>query len=211
MIESYKTIAHPARGQFTVKGSRFIGSAAPAATRAEALNFISRISEEFADATHNAFAYRVGLEEDRIEYSGDDREPAGSAGPPMLQALLAAGLDNVVVVGTRYFGGVKLGIGGLIRAYRGCAESALEAAGFIEKPVLFYYKVSISYDSLGEVYNAVGSAGGEVEKADYGEEAVVFCRIPARSAQEFPSRLRDATRGKGKVVRLRGCQQLKGS
>ena len=104
-------------------------------TEAEAKEFIDTVSNEFADATHNAWAYKIGFGDRSIRRSSDAGEPANTAGPPMLQAIEGQGLTNVVVVGTRYFGGVKLGVGGLIRAYRDTALAGLEAAGVREEVI----------------------------------------------------------------------------
>ena len=115
---SYKTIADDVRTRIAVGACRFYASLSPCRSEEEVRSFLSRVKEELPGATHHAYAYRLGVGDALLARCDDDGEPAGTAGPPMLAALEKAELTNVIVVGTRYFGGVKLGIGGLIRAYR---------------------------------------------------------------------------------------------
>ena len=122
---SYITIPFPADAEFIERRSRFIGHAAPAATEEEALRFVAAIKAQYADATHNVWAYH--LQQGRERYA-DDGEPQGTAGPPVLDVLKKSGVVDVAVVVTRYFGGVLLGAGGLVRAYSHAAHLALEAA-----------------------------------------------------------------------------------
>ena len=129
--DAYRTIDGRARSAFTVQGSEFIGHAAPVETVAKAEAFIDDVAAEHADATHNVPAYRVRADPFR-EYSSDDGEPSGSAGKPMLSVLGGRELENVCVVVTRYFGGTKLGVGGLVRAYSKATKDVLDAAEVVE-------------------------------------------------------------------------------
>ena len=124
----YRTLRERVQVRFVVKNSRFIATAAPVTGEEIAAQFIEGIRTEFPDATHHTYAYRIGAGGSLVERAFDDREPAGTAGRPMLQLLEGEGLSDTAVVGTRYFGGIKLGIGGLTRAYRHCARACIEQA-----------------------------------------------------------------------------------
>ena len=120
------TVAQTVRVKISVGACRFFASVARTEREEEAKAFIERVCTEFPDANHHAYAYKIGLEDEALCRQSDAGEPSGTAGPPILQAIEYAGLTNVTVVATRYFGGVKLGIGGLVRAYRACADAGLD-------------------------------------------------------------------------------------
>lgn len=124
----YHTIAHQATFEMKERGSRFIATAMPVDSRARAEAHIQDIQTTYYDATHNCFAYRTGMASQEVSRFNDDGEPSGTAGKPILQAILGRELTNVLIVVTRYFGGTKLGTGGLIRAYGGAAVRVLEQA-----------------------------------------------------------------------------------
>lgn len=198
----YFTVARSARVKIPVGACRFIASVSPCRSTAEARGFIRSVKEEFRDATHNAYAYRLGTGDQAVSYCDDDREPAGTSGLPMLQAIEKAGLTDVAVVGTRYFGGVKLGIGGLIRAYRSCAEEGLKAAGIKKKVKAEELAVRVPYDSVGKLFKAVASRGGELQDVEYDRDVTVKCRIPLSNIKGFVSEVRDITRGRGEIAGL---------
>ena len=129
MEDVYHTIAWPARHEIKVKASRFIGECAEAGTPSAALEFLAGIRRREHAATHHCFAYTVGLSEGAMFKYSDDGEPSGTAGRPIYDAVIGRGLANTIVVVTRYFGGTKLGPGGLARAYSETAAGALDAAG----------------------------------------------------------------------------------
>ena len=124
-MNSYKTIKQPAREEYVINKSRFIGHACPCQTEEQALAFLKRIREEYRDATHNCYAYVIGENAGIMRYS-DDGEPQGSAGIPTLDVLRKSGVSNAVIVTTRYFGGILLGAGGLVRAYSTAARWRLK-------------------------------------------------------------------------------------
>ena len=126
-MNSYKTIRQPAREEYVINKSRFIGHACPCQTEEQALAFLKRIREEYRDATHNCYAYVIGENAGIMRYS-DDGEPGGTAGLPMMEVLKARSVVNLCVVVTRYFGGILLGAGGLVRAYSHSCALALDAA-----------------------------------------------------------------------------------
>ena len=155
-----------------VKDSKFYGSISSAANRKEAENFISEISDEFSDATHNVNAYRIGSDSDLIEYADDDGEPSGSSGPPVLEAIKGEGLTNTVIVVSRFFGGTKLGIGGLIRAYGNTARMAIEESGKKELKLLYNVRVKGNYDNVGVIMGQIEAFKGKIINTKYNSQGV---------------------------------------
>lgn len=197
MTDRFDTVANDVRVKIAVGACRFFASVARTDMEEEAKSFIDSVSHDFNDATHNAYAYKIGVGEMALARSNDADEPAGTAGPPILQAIENAGLTNVTVVATRYFGGVKLGIGGLIRAYRSCADAGLAEAGRITEISLTPLLVRVSYDLLGTVLREVAAAGGDVDCVDYDENGVsVRAYIPLRDMDALQEQLINLTRGK---------------
>mgnify|MGYP000874523961 FL=1 len=201
VIDRFTTVADPVRVKIAVGACRFIASVSRIDNEEEAKNFIEQVSKEFFDATHNAYAYKLGLGDAAICRYSDAAEPAGTAGPPMLQAIEKAGLTNVVVVGTRYFGGVKLGIGGLIRAYRSCAEAGLKAAKKVTAVLKKKIIIEVSYDLIGAVLREATACGGEVDAVNYQEAgASVICMVPLTAVEIFQKQIQEATSGKAKII-----------
>ena len=201
MSDRFDTVAKSVRVKTAAGACRFIASVTRTDSEDEARAFIERVSSEFADATHNAYAYKIGMGDIAVCRQSDADEPAGTAGNPMLQAIEKARITNVTVVGTRYFGGVKLGIGGLVRAYRSCAEAGLEEAGKATHICFQSVSVKIPYDMVGPVLREVPASGGEVEAVDYGEaEVLVLCLVPLSITETLSAKLLDLTRGKAKVI-----------
>lgn len=126
MLERYKTVRRAGEKEIVIKKSRFIGHVRPVETEDEAIAFIEEIKKKHWNATHNCSAYMIG-ERDEIQKQSDDGEPSGTAGKPILEVIKNQGLKNVAIVVTRYFGGIMLGAGGLIRAYTDGAVAAIEA------------------------------------------------------------------------------------
>ncbi|NLA12011.1 MAG: YigZ family protein [Firmicutes bacterium] len=194
----YRTLRREVRARFTVKGSRFIGTAAPAAGEKAAQSFIERIREEFPDATHHAHAYRVMEEGALVERSFDAREPAGTAGLPMLQLLQGRNLSGLAVVGTRYFGGVKLGIGGLTRAYRQCARDCIDGGEVVVRERLRYVRLLVSYEEIGALLRLLESLQGEIISTEYGAAVTVIAALPHRAAETARKRFDEISRGSGR-------------
>ncbi|MGM0438626.1 MAG: IMPACT family protein [Bacillota bacterium] len=156
-----------------VKDSKFFGSISNVSTRKEAENFIEKIKNKYSDATHNVSAFRIGTGEDVIEYADDDGEPAGSSGPPVLEAIKGENLSNTVIIVTRYFGGTKLGIGGLIRAYGNTARKAIEKSG--KRKLILYYKVKIrgNYNLVGTIMGQAESFSHDILNTEYDEDGII--------------------------------------
>lgn len=150
MEKSYKMLKQYGEASFVERKSRFISYAMPVTTEEEAIEFLNTIRKKHYDATHNCYAYILG-ENAEIQRSSDDGEPSGTAGVPILEILRKEGLTNTIVVVTRYFGGILLGAGGLIRAYAEGAKLAVSAAGAIEVKKFSFFAVKIDYSYLGKV------------------------------------------------------------
>lgn len=198
-MDCYLTIKKEVRVKIAVGACRFIASVGSCGSEKQAKEFIQQVKEEFSDATHNAFAYSIGTGDHAILRNSDADEPVGTAGPPLLSAIDKVGLTNVVVVGTRYFGGVKLGIGGLIRAYRACGEAGLKEAGVRRKVITRDYTIAIPYDYIGQVMREISGYQGEVAAVRYDSSVEIDIVIPAKNYEGFKNKLNDITQGQGKI------------
>ena len=147
----FKTIKENTTAEIVEKKSKFIANIFYIETREEAEKVIKNLKKTYHDARHNCYAYRVHTKEGVIEKSSDDGEPSGTAGSPMLNILAKKGLENILVVVTRYFGGILLGTGGLVKAYSGACAMALEKALIIEKSIAYLYEMEIEYVDLNKV------------------------------------------------------------
>jgi len=195
-MPTIRTIATPLRHEIPkIKGSRFIASVARVSSPDAAAAFVEALREEFRDATHNCFAWRIGSDENAFRAS-DDGEPSGTAGRPILQQVDGRRLTDVAVVVTRYFGGTKLGTGGLVRAYGEAASAALDRAGIVEEPVTCNLRLRYGYEQTGAVRGVLASHHLEPSKSDFGAEVEAVIAVPVGSAAEVEGALRDATHGR---------------
>lgn len=167
-MNRYTTVAKEASAEQVIDRSRFIAHIARAFSKEEADAFIAGIRAQYKDATHNVPAFIVG-EKSELKWTSDDGEPQGTSGPPMLQMLEREGITNIVCVVTRYFGGIKLGTGGLVRAYTSSAKLALEAAGKHTVKDVTRMNVTIPYTLLGKLQNIEKSEPFTIEQIDYNE------------------------------------------
>lgn len=192
MKDSYKTLRNPAQAECIVKKSRFIASAAPVDNEEEALYFIARVKKEHSQANHNVFAYVIN---EQIQRFSDDGEPSGTAGRPVLEVMNRKSLVKAVIVVTRYFGGVLLGAGGLVRAYSETAVKGAEAAGEVER--LLYQELSmvLDYHWLDTVKREVEQAGGQNITMDYGEKVRLKVLLRPEGLEALTKRLTDHTAG----------------
>ncbi|MDO9533963.1 MAG: YigZ family protein [Bacillota bacterium] len=197
---SYKTIAAPVRSKITVGACRFFASLSYCEKEDEARSFLEQVKEELTGATHHAWAFRLGLGEKMLERCDDAGEPAGTAGPPMLTVLEKEDLTNLIVVGTRYFGGVKLGVGGLIRAYRSCAEAGVNASRICTRELKETVLLEVPYDYLGPVVREIEAAGGETQDFRYGDHVKIVVTLTQRKMDGFHERIADASRGKAAIT-----------
>ena len=191
------TLARPATSVLEVKHSRFIAHAGPVDSPEAATAFLRDVAD--SAATHNCWAYRIGAQ---YRWS-DDGEPAGTAGRPILAAIDGAGLDGVAVVVIRWYGGIKLGAGGLVRAYGGCAAQCLRAGETIRRVATIDLDVAFPFADTGAVHAAIAAAGAErVAEAFDGDGASLRLRLPRDRADALKAQLRDATRDR---IRFREC------
>ena len=191
-MDEYLVPSEYGEDEFIEKKSRFIGRIWPVETEEEALARIQEMKKKHYDATHNCWAYII--RDGAVRFS-DDGEPGGTAGMPMLQVLQREGLFNVVCVVTRYFGGILLGAGGLVRAYTKGAKIAVDAAGKSMKRVWTVLYVPCPYSFYERVRLEAEGFGGIVRKADFGAEVEMELLFPEAKTQEFLDRLTDMTAG----------------
>lgn len=200
MSESFRTVAGPGEAAFEIQGSRFIGHVRRVDTVEQAAEWIEKIGEEYADATHVVPAYRVRADPLRA-FSSDEGEPAGSAGKPMLNVLDMEGLENVVAVVVRYYGGTKLGVGGLARAYARGVKAALEDAGTETVRPRDRFRIDVEYDDSGTVRGILESSTAAFE-ASYEETVSFEVRIPEPDSEQFRERVRTATSDRVQIVEM---------
>lgn len=191
-MEEYLVPTGYGEGEFTEKRSRFIGRIWLVETEEEALSKIQEMKKQHYDATHNCWAYII--HGGAVRFS-DDGEPGGTAGMPMLQVLQREGLNNVVCVVTRYFGGILLGAGGLVRAYTKGAKIAVDAAGKSIKRVWTVLYAPCPYSFYERVKLEIEAFGGILRSTDFGAEVDMEILFPQANAQLFLDRLTDLTSG----------------
>ena len=198
----YRVPARETRVTDEIKGSRFITTAACVPDLEAAREFVARIKIEFSDATHNCWAWVVGPPgSTAINGSSDDGEPGGTAGLPILKVLLNSGVGDIAVVVTRYFGGVKLGRGGLVRAYGGGAKRVVKDLALTERVFYVHMEVTSDYPSVDSVRRLAAAHEGVVSEESFGEAAVFRVNIPDEHVDGFVDGLRDATGGRARIVR----------
>ncbi len=155
MLDQYKTVLEGGTGEITEKKSRFIATVRPVSSEEEALAFLEEIRKKYWDARHNCYAYSVGMNREYTRCS-DDGEPSGTAGRPMLDVILGEDIYNVAVVVTRYFGGVLLGTGGLVRAYSKAVQEGFRESRIIEKKHGICLTVTTDYTGIGKIQYIAG-------------------------------------------------------
>lgn len=192
-MDKYYSAAREAEREIVIERSRFIGFAREAATESEARAFIEEIRKKHSLATHNCYAFVT--DGGMVKRSSDDGEPSGTAGTPILDAITFSGLIDTAVVVTRYFGGVKLGAGGLTRAYSKTASEALIAAGRAEHVLCAVFRVSVPYDKLAKITKTVSGENRKILSTDYRELVTVEFAAPVSEEEKVSSELRAALSG----------------
>ena len=185
------------RTEFTEKRSRFIGHVWPVDSEEQARARIEETKKQHYDARHNCWCYLI--KDGPVRYS-DDGEPQGTAGQPMLNVFQREGVENVCCVVTRYFGGILLGAGGLVRAYAQSAKDALDAAGISVVRRWVAMELPCSYGQFEAMRREVLSFGGVVENVDYGADVVLSCLLPEERAEDFAARILDVSAGTIQVL-----------
>lgn len=194
----FKTLKQQASAEIVIKKSRFIGHAKPAESEEEALAFIASIKKEHWNATHNCSAYCVG-QRNEFQKQSDDGEPSGTAGKPILEVLRHQDLRNTVVVVTRYFGGIKLGAGGLIRAYTEGATAALAAAIPVFRVLHQRVSVEIDYTLQGKVDHALRNKDVLIEDTQFTDKVTYHCLPFVQNVETFTVWMTELTQGKAKL------------
>ncbi|XVV33978.1 YigZ family protein [Streptomyces sp. CA-100214] len=194
MQDEYRTVARAGVHETEINRSRFLCALAPAATEEEAQAFVAGVRKEHADASHNCWAYVIGADA-AVQKASDDGEPGGTAGVPMLQMLLRRDMRYVVAVVTRYYGGVKLGAGGLIRAYGGAVGEALDDLGTLTRRRFRLVTVTVDHQRAGRLQNDLRAAGHAVRDVRYAEAVAIEVGLPETEVETFRSWLANATAG----------------
>lgn len=192
-MDTYKSIASPSEGLYKDRGSRFLSFAYPCDDPERAKELVSQLKKEYHDARHHCFAYRIGLNGD-IWRSSDDGEPSGTAGRQILGQIDSAGLSDILVVVVRYFGGIKLGVPGLIAAYKGAAADALGAASIIEKVASKTFTLHFDYLEMNSIMRIVKDLSLEVLSQEFSQECLLKVRVRLDDIEPFRERV-----GEGKI------------
>ncbi len=198
MLHSYYTVKGHGENEITIERSRFIAHVARVETEEAAQEFIAKIKKQHWDATHNCSAYMIG-ENNLIQKANDDGEPSGTAGVPMLEVLKKRDLKDTVVVVTRYFGGIKLGAGGLIRAYGKATSEGLNATGVVERKLMRIIKTKIDYTWLGKVENEVRSSHYQLKEIHYLDAVEVEVYVEEAAKEKFVDWMTELTNGQGEI------------
>ena len=199
MEHSYRTVYIGGEGEITEKKSRFIATVRPVVTEEEAVSFINEMKKKYWDARHNCSAFVLG-ERQEITRCSDDGEPAQTAGRPMLDVLIKEGITNVVVVVTRYFGGVLLGTGGLVRAYQKAVQEGLSHSIIIDKRQGIQLLVQTDYNGVGRLQYLFGQQQLAVLDAQYGVDVVFTVLVPAEQKQSIEKMIVEQTNGAARLT-----------
>ena len=191
--DAYRSIAARSEGLFKDNGSRFIALAYPVETEEEVKEIVASLKKEYHDARHHCYAYRLGYRGDRFR-ANDDGEPSGSAGRPILGQIDSMGLSDILVVVVRYFGGIKLGIPGLIRAYKTSTADALSQAEVVEKVAGKTHRVTVDYLAMNGVMKVLKDMGLTLSKQDFGLECALEVRVRLSMEDDFLARLSGTAR-----------------
>jgi uncharacterized YigZ family protein len=194
-VSQYLVPAATARIENIVVNSRFIATIGRADTVAEAKAFIQSVRDEMPDATHHVYAFKVGYGASITEGMSDDGEPSGTSGPPILAVLRGADIGNVVIVVTRFFGGTKLGTGGLVRAYGGAAKDALAALPVEMKIEKHYVGVTVAYTYYERLKLLLAEHHAEIDSEEFDAEVTVYSYLPIDQLDSLTSAVQNLTAG----------------
>jgi uncharacterized YigZ family protein len=200
--DSYRTIVAEARAEIRIERSRFIGTILPVDNKALAESEYARICKDFHDATHNCYAYVIGMEPAVIFRYSDDGEPSGTAGPQIYEAITTRDITNTLLVVTRYFGGVKLGTGGLARAYRETANLVLDKAEAVDRFIMQRFSLKFAHEQVSAVMKILSDFSLKPEHTNYGDRVELTAAIREGLFDQFRARLIDRTHGKTEIEPL---------
>ncbi|CAM2983821.1 YigZ family protein [Paenibacillus sediminis] len=198
MLERYKTVRQPGIKEIVIRKSRFIGHIMPVETEEEAIAFVEEIKKKHRTATHNCSAYMVGWR-DEIQRASDDGEPSGTAGKPILEVIKNNGLKNVAIVVTRYFGGILLGAGGLLRAYTDGAVAAIEAGEPITRVLHQQIFIEVDYTWLGKLENELRNREMRMGETIFTDKVMLTCLPLVSEAEAFKAWITDLTQGQAAI------------
>lgn len=199
-MDAYRTIRTRASAEFIERKSRFIGHICPVQTQDEAVAFIQEMRSRYWDATHNVYAYI--LREGQTRRYSDDGEPQGTAGIPVLDVLLKENLTDCAVVATRYFGGILLGTGGLVRAYGHTSKIAVDAGGIVTMALCSILEVCCDYAFYGRLSSLIPESGGTILDTQYADTVSVRFRLPSSDVDAFDAKLFDQSLGRYRCTRV---------
>lgn len=199
MLHTYKTVKTSGEHEIVINKSRFIGHVARATTEDAAIEFIQSIKKKHWNATHNCSCYLIG-EHDQIQKAQDDGEPSGTAGVPMLDVLKKKQLKDTVVVVTRYFGGIKLGAGGLVRAYSKATSEAIDTIGVVTRQLMRVMHVVVDYTWLGKVENELRSSIYEIKQINYLENVEFEVYVEELDKNKFCEWVIELTNAQSKIT-----------
>jgi uncharacterized YigZ family protein len=193
---SYFTIAASVTAEIKIERSRFIGTALPITSRGNAEEEYRRIQKQYYDATHNCFAYIIGRDQNPVSRYSDDGEPSGTAGKQIYDSITSRNLADTLVVVTRYYGGVKLGTGGLGRAYRETANTALDRSVIIERFLMQSCRLVFAHEQVSVVMKVMADFNLKPTKTVYGEQVEIIATIRMGLFEQFRTTLVDRTHGR---------------
>ncbi len=198
MLSKYLTVKTEGSDQIIIQKSRFIGYVKRVESEAAAQDFIQEIKKKHHDATHNCSAYMIG-ENDQIQKANDDGEPSGTAGIPILEVLKKQKLKDTVVVVTRYFGGIKLGAGGLIRAYGNTTSLAVRTTGIVKRQRMQGYSIMVDYTLLGKLENVLRASDHIIKAINYMDSVEFIVYVKVGEEQPFLDWMVDLTNDKAVI------------
>ena len=193
MQDQYRSIAAPSEGLFKDNGSRFIALAYPVETEEEVKSIVAGLRKEYHDARHHCYAYRLGYKGD-VWRASDDGEPSGSAGRPILGQIDSLGLSDILVVVVRYFGGIKLGIPGLIRAYKTSTADALSSAQIVDKIASRHFLLQFEYLSMNAVMKVLKDMDLPQTAQEFGESCSLHTSVRLAAVEDFLERMKNTAK-----------------
>lgn len=199
LLPNYYTVKGYGEHEIVIQKSRFIAHVNRAETEEEAINFIAEIKKKHWNATHNCSCYMIG-EHDQIQKANDDGEPSGTAGVPMLEVLKKRNLKDTVVVVTRYFGGIKLGTGGLIRAYSKSVSEGLNHTGIVERRLTRVMHTTLDYHLLGKVENELRSSVYDIKDIHYLDRVTIETFVEEGDKETFKKWMTELTNGQAAIT-----------
>lgn len=200
MLPQYYTVKQQGHDEIIIQKSRFVGYVRRVETEEEAQAFIQEIKKKHHDATHNCSCYMIG-ENNQIQKANDDGEPSGTAGVPMLEVLKKQNLKDTAVVVTRYFGGIKLGAGGLIRAYGNTTSQAIKTTGIVKRQLMQGFSITVDYSLLGKLENVLRNSDYIIETINYLENVEFIVYVQVGEINNFEEWIIDLTNDQATIAK----------